>query len=87
MLVTDHLRAEVKRLAPVAEQLGYQNELQRIIRLIERGAEYQIMLGPKRDEPTIMWLKGRLITLIRHCCALLIPDTVSHPVRPYVQIP
>ncbi|MGP4966667.1 glutamate--cysteine ligase [Glutamicibacter ardleyensis] len=42
MLVTDHLRAEVKRLAPVAEQLGCTDELQVIIRLIERGAEYQL---------------------------------------------
>ncbi|MGP5014686.1 glutamate--cysteine ligase [Glutamicibacter ardleyensis] len=42
MLVTDHLRNEVKRLAPVAEQLGCQDELQGIIRLIERGAGYQI---------------------------------------------
>ncbi len=41
MLVTDHLRAEVKRLAPVAEQLGCSEELQGIIRLIESGAEYQ----------------------------------------------
>lgn len=42
MLVTDHLRAEVKRLAPVAEQLGCSDELQGIFRLIERGAEYQL---------------------------------------------
>ena len=42
MLVTDHLRAEVKRLVPVAEQLGCSDELQGIIRLIERGAEYQL---------------------------------------------
>lgn len=41
MLVTDHLRAEVKRLAPVAEQLGCSEELEGIIRLIETGAEYQ----------------------------------------------
>lgn len=41
MLVTDHLRAEVKRLAPVAEQLGCSEELLGIIRLIESGAEYQ----------------------------------------------
>jgi len=41
MLVTDHLRAEVKRLAPVAEQLGCSKELQGIITLIESGAEYQ----------------------------------------------
>lgn len=38
----DHLRNEVKRLAPVAKQLGYQDELQGIIRLIERGTGYQI---------------------------------------------
>ncbi len=42
MLVTDHLHNEVKRLAPVAEQLGCQDELHGIIRLIERGAGYQI---------------------------------------------
>ncbi|MEG2424209.1 MULTISPECIES: glutamate--cysteine ligase [unclassified Glutamicibacter] len=42
MLVTDHLRSEVKRLAPIAEQLGCAEELQGIIRLIERGAEYQL---------------------------------------------
>ncbi|WP_417367632.1 glutamate--cysteine ligase [Glutamicibacter arilaitensis] len=42
MLVTDHLRSEVKRLAPIAEQLGCSEELQGIIRLIERGAEYQL---------------------------------------------
>lgn len=42
MLVTDHLRNEVKRLAPVVEQLGRQEELQGIIRLIERGVGYQI---------------------------------------------
>ncbi|MGP5651958.1 MULTISPECIES: glutamate--cysteine ligase [Glutamicibacter] len=41
MLVTDHLRSEVKRLTPIAEQLGCADELQGIIRLIERGAEYQ----------------------------------------------
>ncbi|WP_347037590.1 glutamate--cysteine ligase [Glutamicibacter halophytocola] len=41
MLVTDHLRAEVKRLAPVAEQLGCSKEPQGIITLIESGAEYQ----------------------------------------------
>lgn len=42
MLVTDHLRSEIKRLTPVAEQLGCSDELQGIIRLIERGAEYQL---------------------------------------------
>ncbi len=42
MLVTDHLRSEVKRLTPVAEQLGCADELQGIIKLIERGAEYQL---------------------------------------------
>ena len=41
MLVTDHLRAEVKRLAPVAELLGCSEELLGISRLIESGAEYQ----------------------------------------------
>lgn len=42
MLVSDHLRSEVKRLMPIAEQLGCADELQGIIRLIERGAEYQL---------------------------------------------
>ncbi|RKS22339.1 carboxylate-amine ligase [Arthrobacter sp. AG1021] len=42
MLVTDHLRSEVKRLTPISEQLGCADELQGIIRLIERGAEYQL---------------------------------------------
>ncbi|MFJ2620688.1 glutamate--cysteine ligase [Glutamicibacter sp. NPDC087344] len=42
MLVTDHLRSEVKRLTPVAEQLGCADELRGIIKLIERGAEYQL---------------------------------------------
>lgn len=42
MLVTDHLRAEVKRLAPVAEQVCCIDEFQVIIRLIERGAEFQL---------------------------------------------
>ncbi|MHC6177240.1 glutamate--cysteine ligase [Glutamicibacter sp. X7] len=42
MLVTEHLRQEVERLTPVAEQLGCVDELQGIIRLIERGAEYQL---------------------------------------------
>lgn len=42
MLVTDHLRSEVKRLTPLSEQLGCADELQGIIRLIERGAEYQL---------------------------------------------
>lgn len=42
MLVTDHLRSEVKRLTPISEQLDCADELQGIIRLIERGAEYQL---------------------------------------------
>ncbi|MGC0268592.1 glutamate--cysteine ligase [Glutamicibacter soli] len=42
MLVTDHLRSEIKRLTPISEQLGCADELQGIIRLIERGAEYQL---------------------------------------------
>lgn len=42
MLVIYHLRAEVKRLAPVREQRGCTDELHGIIRLIERGAEYQL---------------------------------------------
>lgn len=42
MLVSDHLRGEVERLMPIAEQLGCTLELQGIIRLIERGAEYQL---------------------------------------------
>ncbi|WP_417372866.1 glutamate--cysteine ligase [Glutamicibacter protophormiae] len=42
MLVTDHLHSEVKRLLPIAEQLGCTAELQGIIQLIERGAEYQL---------------------------------------------
>lgn len=42
MLVTDHLRSEIKRLTPISEQLGCADELQGINRLIERGAEYQL---------------------------------------------
>lgn len=42
MLVTDHLRSEVKRLTPLAKHLGCAEELIGILHLIERGAEYQL---------------------------------------------
>jgi len=42
MLVTDHLRDEVKRLMPVAERLGCAQELTGILDIIERGGEYQL---------------------------------------------
>lgn len=42
MLVTDHLRDEVKRLMPVAERLGCAQELAGIVDIIERGGEYQL---------------------------------------------
>lgn len=40
--MTDQLRGKVKRLAHVAAQLGCTDELQGIILLIERRAEYQL---------------------------------------------
>lgn len=42
MLVTDHLREEVKRLTPVAERLGCAAELQGVLDIIERGGEYKL---------------------------------------------
>ncbi len=41
MLVTDHLRLELKRLAPVAEKLGCSAELADVERIITGGAGYQ----------------------------------------------
>ncbi|WP_431709806.1 glutamate--cysteine ligase [Glutamicibacter uratoxydans] len=42
MLVTDHLRQEVKRLTPVAERLGCVDELHGVLNIIEDGGEYQL---------------------------------------------
>ncbi|WP_307581706.1 glutamate--cysteine ligase [Paeniglutamicibacter psychrophenolicus] len=41
MLVTDHLRLELERLAPVAEKLGCSAELADVERIITGGAGYQ----------------------------------------------
>lgn len=42
MLVTEHLRQEVKRLMPVAERLGCAEELASVLDIIDRGGEYQL---------------------------------------------
>ena len=42
MLVTDHLREEVKRLTPVAERLGCVEELNGVLDIIDHGGEYKL---------------------------------------------